>query len=98
MKEFFEIKHGTMTMDEYERNFLEILGYVIFIRDYKVKIHRFLSRLQHFYKDKIQFDDPKSLEESIRKDMYLYEKNIGKPTFQSSWDEKKKRNMDQRNK
>jgi hypothetical protein len=26
-----------------------------------------------FYKDKIQFDEPKTLEEAIRKDKYLYE-------------------------
>jgi hypothetical protein len=30
-------------MDEYERNFLELLRYVSFIRYEKVKIHRFLS-------------------------------------------------------
>jgi hypothetical protein len=38
------------------------------------------------------------LEEAIRKDKYLYEKNKGRPTFQKSWDEKKKGKMDQRKK
>jgi hypothetical protein len=38
MKEFFEIKLGSMTMDECERRFFELLKYVDFIKDEKVKI------------------------------------------------------------
>jgi hypothetical protein len=38
MKEFFEIKLGSMTIDEYERRFLELLKYVSFIKDETVKI------------------------------------------------------------
>jgi hypothetical protein len=52
-QEFFELKIGNMTMDEYEKKFLELLNYVSFIGDEKVKIHRFLSGLPFFYKDKI---------------------------------------------
>jgi hypothetical protein len=33
MKEFFELKLGSMTIDEYERRFLELLKYVSFIKD-----------------------------------------------------------------
>jgi hypothetical protein len=33
MKDFFELKLGSMTMDEYERIFLELLRYVDFIKD-----------------------------------------------------------------
>jgi hypothetical protein len=33
MKEFFELKLGSMTIDEYERIFLELLNYVPFIKD-----------------------------------------------------------------
>jgi hypothetical protein len=53
MQELFELKLGNMTMDEYERKFLELFSYVIFIRDEKVKIQRFLSGLPSFYKDEI---------------------------------------------
>jgi hypothetical protein len=38
MKELFEFKLGSMTMDEYERRFLELLKYADFIKDEKVKI------------------------------------------------------------
>ena len=66
MKEFFELKLGSMEIDEYERRFLELLKYVAFINDEKVKIHRYLSGLPSFISDKIQYDDPKTLEETIR--------------------------------
>jgi hypothetical protein len=53
MQDFFELKLGNMTMDEYEKKFLQILRYVRFIRDEKVEIHRFLSGLPCLYKDTI---------------------------------------------
>jgi hypothetical protein len=42
MKEFYELKLGTMTMEEYEKRFFELLKYVDFIKDENVKIQRFL--------------------------------------------------------
>jgi hypothetical protein len=38
MKEFFELKLGSMTIDEYQRRFLELLKYVPFIKEETVKI------------------------------------------------------------
>jgi hypothetical protein len=45
MKELFELKLGSMTINEYERRFLEMLKYVAFIKDEKVNIQRYLSGL-----------------------------------------------------
>jgi hypothetical protein len=42
-----------MTIDEYERRFLELLKYVSFIKDEQVKIQRYLSGLPSFISDKI---------------------------------------------
>jgi len=81
MQEFFKFKIGNMTMDESERKFLELLRYVEFIKDEKVKIQRFLSGLPTFYKGKIQYDELKTLEETIRMVKYLYEQSKGKETF-----------------
>jgi hypothetical protein len=67
MKEFFEFKPGSLTMEDYEKRFLEILRYVGFIRDEKVKIKIFLNGIPSLYRDKIQVDEPKTLEEHIRK-------------------------------
>ena len=37
MLKFFELQLGNMTMDEYEKRFLELLSYVDFIQEDKVK-------------------------------------------------------------
>jgi hypothetical protein len=82
MHDFFELKLGSMTIDEYEMKFLYFLRYVGFIKDDKVKIQRFMSGLHSFYSDKIHFDDPKTLDKTIRKVKYLYEHNKCKSYFQ----------------
>jgi hypothetical protein len=55
-----------MTIDDYGRIFLELLNYVSFIKDATVKIQRYLSGMPSFISDKIQYDDLKTLEETIR--------------------------------
>ena len=50
MQEFFELKLGPMTMDEYENKFSELLKYVDFIKDEKVNIHICLHVFPSFYK------------------------------------------------
>jgi hypothetical protein len=67
MKYLFELKLGSMTMDEYEKMFFKLLKYVDLIKDEKVKIQRFLSMLHSFYSEKIQYDNPMTLEETIRR-------------------------------
>ena len=73
IKEFHELKLGQLTMEEYANNFLELLRYVRYIKDDKVKIHHFLSGLHQSYKEKIEFDEPQTLEEAIRKAKYCYD-------------------------
>ena len=73
MQEFFKIWLGNMTMEEYEKRFLELFSYVDFIQEEKVKIQRFLSGLSTFYWDKTAYDEPPTLKECIRKDKCMYE-------------------------
>ena len=73
MKDLFGLKLGSMTIDEYERIFLELLKYASFIKDETVKIQRYLSGMPSFISDKIQHDDPKTLEETIRRAKFLYD-------------------------
>jgi hypothetical protein len=98
MKDFFELKLGTMTMKEHEKWFFELLKYVDFIKDKKVKIQRFLSGLPSLYSDKIQYDNPKTLEETIRRARNLYEQIKGRSVFQKTWNDKMKGKNDQRKK
>ena len=51
MEESFDL--GNLTMDAYEKRFLELLTYADYIKDDKVKIQRFLCGLTTFYGDKI---------------------------------------------
>jgi hypothetical protein len=84
MQVLFEINLIGMIMEEYERRFLDLMRYVDFIKDENVKIQRFLSGMPSFYKNKIQYDDPRSLEESIRRSKCLYEKRKGRTFFQKA--------------
>jgi hypothetical protein len=71
MKELFELHLGSMTMDEYERRFIELLRYVGFIKYENVKIQIFLSGLPYFNSGKINYDQPKTVEDIIRKAKYV---------------------------
>jgi hypothetical protein len=98
MKEFFELKLGNMTIDEYKNIFIELLKYVSFIKDETVNIQRYMSGLPSYISDKIQYDDPKTLEETIRREKCLYDQHKGNPTFQKSWEDKRKFKREQRQK
>jgi hypothetical protein len=98
MKEFFELNLDSMTIDEYERRFLELLKYVPFIKDETVKIQRYLSGLPPSIGDNIQYDDPKTMEEMIRIEKCLCEQQRENPTFRKAWDDQKKFNKEQRQK
>jgi hypothetical protein len=98
MKEFFELKIESLTIDKYERRSLELLKYVSFIKYEHVKIHRYLSGMLSFISFIIQYDDPNNLEETIRRDRCLYEKQKGKASYQKAWENKNKNKMEQRKK
>jgi hypothetical protein len=98
MQEFFEIGLGIMTMAEHEKKFLGLVKYVRFIGDEKVKIQRFLSGLPTFYKEKIKYDEPKTLTKAIWKAKYMYEQGQGRKSLKKSWKDKKNAKSDQRRK
>ena len=74
------------------------MRYVWYIRDEKVKVQRFLSGLPQSYKDRIEFYEPRTLEEVIRKAKYFYEQSKGKPDYHKAWKDKKNEKFDQRKK
>ena len=82
-------------MEEYENKFLELLRYVRYIRDDKVKIQRFLSGISQAYKDRIEFDEPRTLEEAIRKAKYYYDQNKSKHDFYKTWKDKRNEKFEQ---
>ena len=72
-KEFYELRLGTMTMKELCSKFLSLLRYVPYIIDEKPKIHRLLNCLLLMFKDRIEYDNPKTVEEVMRKENFCYE-------------------------
>ena len=73
-----------------------MLKYVTFIKDKKVKIQRYMSGFPSFINDKIQYDDPKTLEETIRCTKCIYVQQRGRSTFQKAWEDKMKSKVEQR--
>jgi hypothetical protein len=76
--------------------FYNYRGIFNFIKDEKVKIQIFLSGLPLIYSDNMQYDEPKTLEEAIRRAKCLYDQHKGGSTFQRAWLDKKKGKMEQR--
>ena len=85
-------------MEEYANKFLELLRYVRYIKDEKLKIHHFLSGLPKSYKDMIEFYEPRTLEEAIRKAKYCYEQSKNKLDYQKTWKDKRSEKSGQRKK
>ena len=56
MEEFFEHKLRSITIESYEKIFLELLKYADFVKNEKVMIQRFLIGVPDSYKDRIQYD------------------------------------------
>ena len=67
IQELLELRLEKLTMEEYEKRFLEPISYVDFIQDEKVNIQRLLNGLSSFYKDQITYDESHTLKECIQK-------------------------------
>lgn len=61
-----------------------------YIKDERVKILRYVTRFPHAYKDRIEFDEAKNLEDTIWKMRCYYEKSKPKTKLQTDWIEKGK--------
>ena len=73
VKEFHELHMGSMTMDAFINRFLDLLYYVPYIKEEKVKIQQFLGCLPPSFWDWIEFDMPKTLDTTLHKSMLCYE-------------------------
>ena len=73
IKEFHELKMGSMTMDGLVKKIFELLHYVPYIKEEKIKIQRFLRCLPTYFVNKIEFDTPKTLNEALYKAGLCYE-------------------------
>ena len=96
-KEFYELKLGTMNMKELNSKFLSLLRYMPYIVEKKPQVQWFLNCLPYHIKDKIEYDNPKTLEEAMRKANLCYEQNRKKESM-ANWKAKRNNNFEQKKK
>eukprot|EP00253_Pinus_taeda_P002643 PITA_02643 len=77
-------------MDEFITRFTSLLRYLPYIREEKAKVQRFVSSLPPYTRERIEFDNPKSMDEVIRKARICYQqrKQRGEAAGRK-WNEKK---------
>eukprot|EP00253_Pinus_taeda_P025149 PITA_25149 len=81
-------------MDEFINRFTSLLRYVPYIKEEKAKVQRFVSSLPSYIRERIEFDNPRTMDEAIRKARICYQKNKQKgDTSNKRWNEKKSSQM-----
>eukprot|EP00253_Pinus_taeda_P027714 PITA_27714 len=89
-REFHDLQLGQQTMDEFITRFTSLLRYVPYIREEKAKVQRFVSSLPPYMRERIEFDNPKLVDEVIRKARIYYQQGKQKGEIASKkWNEKK---------
>ena len=77
-----------MKLKELSSKFLILLRYVPYIIDENPKIQRFLSCLPTSFKDRIEFDNPTTLEEAMRKVDFCYKQSKKRESLPNSKNKK----------
>jgi hypothetical protein len=74
----------------YVKNIIEFLRYVPYIKDDKVNVQCFLSGLPQYFQDWIEFDEPKTLEDTIRKEKCCHDQSKPEMEKNKVWKKKDK--------
>ena len=72
VKEFHELRMGSMTMDSFINRFLDLLLYEPYIKGEEVKIQQFLGFLPPNFREIIEFDMLKNLDTTLHKARIFY--------------------------
>eukprot|EP00253_Pinus_taeda_P006899 PITA_06899 len=89
-REFHDLRLGQQTMDEFITRFTSLLRYVPYIREEKAKVQRFVSSLPPYMRERIEFDNPKSMDEVICKARICYQQSKQKGEITNrKWNEKR---------
>lgn len=84
-REFYELKMGQLSNEEYVTEFLGILRYVPIIKDEKAKIQRFISGFPMAFRDKIELLEPLTLNDAIEKMKHFYDQAKHRYEIKSNW-------------
>ena len=72
-KAFNDLKLGKLTIEEFVTIFTNLQRYVSYLKEEKMKVQRFISCSPQFYKHKLEYDNPMTLDESIRREKMCYQ-------------------------
>ena len=76
-------------MDEFITKFTSLLRYVPYLCDEKEKVQRFFRSLPIHMKERIEFVNPKTMDEVIRKEHMCYQQSKAKGETRKRWPPKK---------
>eukprot|EP00253_Pinus_taeda_P018433 PITA_18433 len=89
-REFHDLRLGQQSMDEFINRFTSLLRYVPYIKEEKAKVQRFVSSLPAYIRERIEFDNPRTMDEAIRKARICYQQNKQKGDISSKrWNDRK---------
>eukprot|EP00253_Pinus_taeda_P005458 PITA_05458 len=89
-REFHDLRLGQQSMDEFINRFTSLLRYVPYIKEEKGKVQRFVSSLPAYIRERIEFDNPRTMDEAIRKARICYQQNKQKGDIPNKrWNERK---------
>ena len=83
-------------MKELCSKFMGSLRYIPYIIDEKPKMQRFLSCFPIMFKEWIKYDNPKTLEEAMRKENLCFDQNKNKRENIPNWRTKRQDKFDPR--
>ena len=78
-----------MTMKEICSKFRSLLRYVPYIIDEKPKLKHFLNCFHIMFKERIEYENMKTLEEAMRKINFCYDQNKNKRENVPNWKTKR---------
>jgi len=89
-REFHDLQLGQQTMDEFINRFTSLLRNVPYIKEEKGKVQRFVSSLPLYIRERIEFDNPRTMDEAIYKARICYQQNKQKGDAPNkTWNEKR---------
>eukprot|EP00253_Pinus_taeda_P029692 PITA_29692 len=89
-REFHDLRLGQQSMDEFINRFTSLLRYVPYIKEEKAKVQRFVSSLPAYIRERIEFDNPRTMDEAIHKARICYQQNKQKGDISNKrWNERK---------
>eukprot|EP00253_Pinus_taeda_P025715 PITA_25715 len=79
-------------MDEFINRFTSLLRNVPYIKEEKAKVQRFVTSLPAYIRERIEFDNPRTMDEVIRKARICYQQNKQKGDISNKrWNERSNR-------